>query len=118
MILQYKGFNNNWTYEEAETITYAVVYVGEITSKYKSDRSEDRNEALKRAKIMHDEVDKLIEQETHCGDDIIYHIDKPFSEMGNVTVVMLRDKNKNITRVFDAGVYLLNNKGQTVQRLA
>lgn len=117
MILQYKGFNNNWTYEEADTITYAVVYVGEVTRKYRCDRSND-SDALKRAKMMHDEVDKLIDQETHCGDEIVYHIDKPFSEMENVTVVMLRDRNKNITRVFDSGVYLLNNKGQTVQRLA
>lgn len=23
MILQHKGFNNNWTYEGADTITYA-----------------------------------------------------------------------------------------------
>lgn len=118
MILQYKGFNNNWAYEEADTITYAVVGVGEVTRKYRCDRSNDSDEALKRVKMMHDEVDKFIDQETNCGDGIIYHIDKPFSEMENVTVVMLRDRNKNITRVFDEGVYLLNDKGQTVQRLA
>ena len=118
MILQYKGFNNNWTYEEADTITYAVVGIVEVTKKYRRDGSTDSEYELKRVKMMHDDVDKFIDQETHCGDEIIYHIDKPFSEMDNVTVVMLRDKNKNITRVFDKGVYLLNNKGQTVQRLA
>ena len=35
MILQYKGFNNNWIYEEAETITHAVVWVGKETRDYR-----------------------------------------------------------------------------------
>ena len=34
MILQYKGFNNNWVYEEAEVITSAVVWVGKETCDY------------------------------------------------------------------------------------
>ena len=63
-------------------------------------------------------VDRLIREETHCGDEIVYHIDKPFDQMDNVIVVTLNDKNKNITYVFESGVFLLNSKGQTVQKLA
>ena len=35
MILQYKGFNNTWVYEEAEIITSAVVWVGKETRDYR-----------------------------------------------------------------------------------
>jgi hypothetical protein len=35
MILQYKGFNNNWVYEEADTIASAVVWVGKETRDYR-----------------------------------------------------------------------------------
>ena len=131
MILQYKGFNNNWIYEEAETITHAVVWVGKETRDYRKGgvRYEGKlkknlhgleiaENDLAYVKELHDAVDKLIKEETHCSDEISYHIDKPFDQMENVTVVTLSDKNKYITRVFESGVYLLNSKGQTVQKLA
>ena len=39
--------------------------------------------------------------------------------MKNVCVVMLDDKNKHIARVFYKNTaYLLNNRGQTIQRLS
>lgn len=124
MILQYKGFNNNWVYEEAETITFAVVWVGQETRDYRKggiryeQKQKLNQDDLAYAKELHEAVDKLIKKETLCNDDIVYHIDKPFDQMENVTVVSLNDKNKHITRVFESGVYLLNGKGQTVQRLA
>lgn len=130
MVLQYKGFNNNWIYEEAETVTSAVVWVGKETRDYRKGgiRYEKKYENLHGREIgevdlsyvkeMHDAVDRLIKEETHCGDEIVYHIDKPFDQMENVTVVTLNDKNKNVTRVFESGVYLLNGKGQTIQKLA
>ena len=130
MVLQYKGFNNNWVYEEAEVITSAVVWVGKETRDYRKGgiRYEKKYESLHNREIgeadlayvkeMHEAVDRLIREETHCGDEIVYHIDKPFDQMENVTVVTLNDKNKNVTRVFESGVYLLNSKGQTVQKLA
>lgn len=131
MILQYKGFNNNWVYEEAEIITSAVVWVGKETHDYRrdGDKYKEKYKNLHGLEIaeadlsyvqeMHEAVDKLIREETHCGSgEIVYHIDKPFDQMENVTVVTLNDKNKNITRVFESGVYLLNSKGQTVQKLA
>lgn len=124
MILQYKGFNNNWVYEEAEIITSAVVWVGKETHDYRKGgvryekKKDSDQDDLAYVKEMHDAVDKLIKEETHCSDEISYHIDKPFDQMENVTVVTLTDKNKYITRVFECGVYLLNSKGQTVQKLA
>lgn len=135
MILQYKGFNNNWIYEEAETITYAVVWVGKETRdyrkggvrhsyKYSEEYMRGRTkEVVDRAYAdeMHKAVNRLIKEETHCSDDIVYYINSSkFSEMENVVVVTLQDKHKYITRVFnqDGGVYLLNSRGQTVQKLA
>lgn len=35
MVLKYKGFNNNWVYEEAEVITSAVVWIGKKTRAYR-----------------------------------------------------------------------------------
>ena len=124
MILQYKGFNNNWCFEEADTITSAVVWVGKETREYRKggvryeQKQKLNQDDLAYVKELHNAVDKLIMEETHCDDEIAYHIDKPFDEMENVVVVMLRDRNKDITRVFESGVYLLNSKGQTVQKLA
>lgn len=132
MILQYKGFNNNWIYEEADTITSATVWVGKETRDYRKGglrhslkysenymRGRSKEEVdLAFIKELHKMVDILIKKETHCSDEIVYHIDKPFDEMENVVVVTLRDRNKCITRVFESGVYLLNDKGQTVQKLA
>lgn len=134
MILQYKGFNNNWCYEEAETIIFANVWVGKETRDYRKDgmrhkfhteklqkcSSEEERESLKLKYVqeMHNAVDKLIKEETNCYDNIVYHIDSRFDDMENVSVVTLMDKNKTITYVFENGVYLLNNRGQTVQRIA
>ena len=96
---------------------YKVVYTG-----VKSDKTPEKSD-LDKADLdyiaeMHEAVDRLIREETHCGDEIVYHIDKPFDQMDNVIVVTLNDKNKNITYVFESGVFLLNSKGQTVQKLA
>ena len=130
MILQFKGFNNNWSYEEADIITYAYLNVDETTKKYRGNthsnfktEEDEYNWNLNRSKEMHDAVDDYICRQTNAA-NIIYSIGElPFSEMTNILVVMLDDKNKHITRVFDTrnadtSVYLLNGKGQTVQKLA
>ena len=134
MILQYKGFNNNWCYEEAETITFANVYVGIETRDYRVGgarhklyeeesqkcETEEMRETLRLKFIdeLHRAVNRLIKKETNCCDDIAYHIDDPFESMENITVVTLTDKHKSVTRVFKNGAYLLNSRGQTVQRIA
>lgn len=130
MILQFKGFNSNWSYEEADIITYAYLNVDEITKKYRGNtrpdfktEEDEYNWNLNRSKEMHDATDDYICRQTNAV-NIIYNIGElPFSEMTNVLVVMLDDKNKHIVRVFDTtnantSVYLLNDKGQTVQKLA
>lgn len=142
MILQYRGFNNNWCFEEAETIIYANVLVGKETRDYRengerwqihqeelkkcADSKEEYELKLKFVQEIHNAVDKLIKKETNCSNDIIYNIDCPFVEMESVCVVTLKDKSQIITRVFNIAdmsdkyhkdVYLLNNRGQTVQRL-
>lgn len=117
MILQYKGFNNNWCYEEADVITSAVVYVGEVTESYRNKKNEYKDE-IRYADEVYKAVNSFIIKETCCEDNIAYHTGM-LDQLGNVVVVTLNDKNKNITRVFDNGsVYLLNSNGQTVQRLA
>ena len=117
MVLQYKGFNNNWCYEEADTVISAIVYIGEVAESYRKRESKYEDKLLYREEL-YKAVHDLIIKETACVGTIEYHTNKLFDELANVVVVMLKDRNKNITRVFDSGVYLLNNNGQTVQRLA
>lgn len=118
MVLQYKGYNNNWIYEEAEIITHAVVYVGDVIKSYR-DNKNLMDELFYKSEIRK-AIDKLIREETACdSEEIVYNIgNKPIDQLTNVTVVMLEDRNKNVTHVFEDGVYLLNSRGQTVQRLA
>ena len=71
MVLQYKGFNNNWVYEEAETVTSAVVWVGKETRDYRKGgiRYEKKYENLHGREVgeidlsyvkeMHEAVDKI-----------------------------------------------------------
>ena len=133
MFLQYKSFNNNWTLEEAESITYAYLDIDEITSKYRNcadltdkEKLHERGKPefdLARAEKMHKEVTDYIIKETHAGDDIVFCIgDLQFSKMTHITIAMLSSKNKRISYVFDRAdknksVYILNSCGQTVQKL-
>ena len=133
MILQYRGSKNNWCYEEANTIIWANVNVKEAINKYRvggekyaqrkfeleNNPMNARETSLKFSCDMHNEVNELIKKETNCANDIIYLIgDLIFTEMDNVCVVTLQDKNKLITYVFNSGVYILNNSGGTVQKIA
>jgi hypothetical protein len=117
MILQYKGFKENWCYEEAEQISYANVYVGDVIEQV---LEKEYSNGLEQAKAMQNAVDEILKKETGCySDEIIYHTEGIFKDMKHVCVVMLDDKNKHITRVFYKNTaYLLNNRGQTIQRLS
>lgn len=116
MILKYRGYNENWCYEEAEQISWANVYVGDVIKEYS--KKEYKNDLLK-MQAIHDAVDEHLRKETGCYDDeIIYHVET-FTDMKNVCVVILDDKNKYIVRVFyKNSAYLLNNRGQPIQRLS
>jgi len=135
MILQYKGFNNNWTYQEAESITWSNVCVGKETRDYREGGVrykfylEDRANSMgldtvkidmQYVKEMHGAVDRLIRKETKTGtSEIVYLLgDTKFDHMENVCVVIMSGKNINVTYVFTDGVYILNNNGGTVQKIA
>lgn len=117
MILQYKGFGENWCFEEADRISFANVYVGDVI---KEASMKAYSNDLEKVSAIHNAVDEHLKKETGCYDEeIVYHSDRPFTDMKNVCVVMLDDKNKHIARVFYKNiVYLLNNRGQTIQRLS
>ena len=118
MILQYRGYKNNWCYEEAEQISYSNINVEDVIKEYSS---KEYNDDLERARAIPNAVDEYLKKETGCyGDEIIYHTGEcSFMDMHNISVVMLGDKNKHITRVFYKNTaYLLNNRGQTIQKLS
>lgn len=117
MILQYKGFKNNWCYEEADQIIFANVYVGDVIEEV---LKKEYGDGLEQARAMQNAVDEFLKKETGCySDEIIYHTEGIFKDIKNVCVVMLNDKNKHTTRVFYKNTaYLLNNRGQTIQRLS
>jgi len=134
MILQYKGFNNNWCYEQANTIVWSNVWVGKETRDYRQGgvrynlhQAESKDDLgrgiitsdLKYIEEIHKAVDHLIKEETKCADEIVYLVgDKLFVNLENVCVVTLQDKSKYITYVFEKGVYILNDSGGTVQKIA
>lgn len=113
MILQYKGFNNNWTYEEANQITVstAEVTIADI-------KANDAEEELNLIKKFSEQIEEEIISATH-GINITYLTNKPIYKCGNVKVVILSDKNKEVTYVFDMEqeVYLLNDSGKTIRKV-
>lgn len=133
MILQFKGVNNVWCYEEAEQIRWANVWIGSVIKDYREGGEkwnllqnkikngnglEDDGLGVKLQTEMKNRVDDLIRKETNCGNEVVYYADLSFIQSENVCVVTLGDRHKNVTYVFEEGVYLLNGRGQTVQRLA
>ncbi len=114
MILQFRGYRNNWVYEYAESIAVSTL---EIT---KADiHAEDSEEELKIIKDISSKIEQEIRDETGCGKDIVHITDKPLYELGYVKVAVLADENKHIAYVFDTNreVYLLNDNGKTVRRV-
>lgn len=114
MILQFRGYKNNWVYEYAESIAISTV---EIT---KADiHTEDNEEELSIIKDISSKIEQEIKDATSCGKDIVYITDKLPHELGYVKVAVLANENKHIAYVFDTNreVYLLNDNGKTVRRV-
>lgn len=114
MILQFRGYKNNWVYEYAESIAISTV---EIT---KADiHVENSEEELSIIKDISSKIEQEIKDATGCGKDIVYITDKPLYELGHVKVAVLANENKHIAYVFDANreVYLMNDNGKTVRRV-
>lgn len=113
MILQYKGFNNNITYEDSEQITVSVLEISRLTK-----NGNNTEEELNITNEISRKIEEEIIQKTNCA-NITYITDKPICECGIVKVVMLEDKNKHRTYVFDTEkeVYLLNDSGKTIRKV-
>lgn len=113
MILQFKGFKNNWSYADADLITATVV---KITKEKIC--GNDSVEELRLIQEISQKIDCEIRKETN-GANLTYIFDKPIYECGCAKVVMLSDKNKDVTYVFDMDkeVYLLNDSGKTIRKL-
>lgn len=113
MILQYKGFNNNWTYEEADSITTSTLPITKAEI-----HENDSDKELEKIRYFSEQIHKEIQEATQCN-NMTFIMDKPLYSVGFVKVAILRDKNKEVTYVFDAfkEVYLLSNSGKTVKRL-
>lgn len=129
MILQYKGFNNNWTYIYADEITFANVYIGKESNDYVKDGirynlylEENNIDPYKDSYYIqegYNAINKIIQKETHCCDDIIWVTDeKDRFKLQNVCIVMISSKNIIRTYAFDNGAYMLNDYGKTIVRLA
>lgn len=129
MILQYKGFNNNWTYIYADEITFAIVYIGKESDDYVKDglrykyyleeNGADPYKDIHYIQEGYNAIDAIIKKETHCDDDIIWVTDeKDRFKLQNICVVMISSKNIIRTYAFDNGAYMLNDSGKTVMRLA
>ena len=129
MILEYKGFNNNWTYIYADEITFARVYIGKESNDYVKDglrynfylkeNNSDPYQDVHYIQEGYNAIDEIIKKETHCDDDIIWVTDeKDRFKLQNICVVMISSKNIVRTYAFDNGAYMLNDSGKTVMRLA
>lgn len=113
MILQYKGYNDSWVYEDAEKIAVSTVEItiAQITA-------EDAEEQLLEIRKISEQIEEEIIAETHCA-NITYLTDIPLWRCGCVNVVTLSDRGKERTYVFDMDkeVYLLSNDGKTVRKV-
>ena len=116
MILQYRGFGNNWCYTDAETITFGYVEVEEITSKYRN-----RDTSLEETKELSDSVNGLIAETVGYAGGIDHISRKALCEISHLAVVTLhRSGNTGQTYALgdDVTAYLLNDKGRTIQKIS
>lgn len=113
MILQYQGYNDSWVYEESDRIAVSTVEItiAQITA-------EDVEEQLLEIRKISEQIEEEIIAATHCI-NITYLTDVLLWRCGCVNVVMLSDKGKERTYVFnmDKEVYLLSNDGKTVRKV-
>ena len=123
MILQYKGYNNVWCYEEARHIQWANVELVTIREEFEN----KFNEAITPEDKLQVTCDhsmaiyNKICDDTHCDLESINDMTTArLADLNNVCIVHLGDKDVNATYIFEQGrgVYILNGRGQTVQRIA
>lgn len=108
MILQYKGYNENWVFVEAENITWCVCNVRNIINTYEVKYGLSR---------CYDELKAFLITETHCSDNISFILNEHMlHELDNIHVITLHDSSKYITYVLVDGGYLLNENGKTIMK--
>jgi hypothetical protein len=112
MILQYKGFNRNWIFEESEMIATTKLNLNDFISRPDERKMTDGLEGLKE---LHEKIDNIIRSEIgNFRDKINYFVwDTKITDLEVVSVVMLEDK----IYVLNSEAYLLNNNGKTVLRV-
>lgn len=113
MILQYKSYNGSWVYEDAEKIAISTteISIAKITE-------EDAEKQLEEMRKISELIEGEIITATGCT-NITYLTEPPIWRCGYVNVVMLSDRGKERTYVFDMDkeVYLLSNDGKTVRKV-
>ena len=124
MILEYKGFNNVWCFEEARHIAWANVEIVTVRQQFeerlKAEKTTEEEAAL-RCDFRMAVSQKIATELNRDIDTINYMIGNIELEiLDNICAVVLCDRDINATYVFEQGrgVYILNSKGQTVQRIA
>lgn len=113
MILQYKGYNASWVYEDAEKIALSTVEISIADIK-----EQDTEKQLLEIRKISELIEEEIITATSCT-NIVYLTDVPLWRCGCVYVVVLSDRGKERTYVFDMDkeVYLLSNDGKTVRKV-
>lgn len=113
MILQYKGYNDSWVYEDADKIAVSTteISIAKITE-------ENAEKQLEEIRKISEQIEEEIIAATHCI-NITYLTDMPLWRCGCVNVVTFSDAGKERTYVFDMDkeVYLLSNDGKTVRKM-
>jgi hypothetical protein len=115
MILQY-GNNNGWAYESAEEISYQFVSLIDAQAKEYYDRDEFKSmdEYSKRYRYIHSIVSGWDDGYNFFSDD------RTLEDVNVVMVVIskVRDRKK-IARLFNGiPVFILNDYGKTIQKIA
>lgn len=123
MILQYKGYNNVWCYEEARHINWANVELVTVSEKFEKRFNEAHTpeDELQLISDHHKAIYNKICDDTHCDFESINDMTiGSLRDLNNVCIVNLGDRDVNTTYIFEQGrgVYILNSRGQTVQRIA
>jgi hypothetical protein len=115
MVIQYKGFNDGWCYEEADTVYVKTLFVSDLLDHYK-----DCTE-LNDFSEMYDKLNLCIQNECSC-DSPVYLTKKETKDLDRINVVILGTGSKcsipcGKVYVFDSDFYLLNDSGKTVQHI-
>lgn len=111
MILQYRGFNNNWIFEESKSIGYTKINLNDFLGIPENRKTEDGIEGIKNTI---EKIEKIIISETGTEAHIVYYVGNTnFIDLELISVVMLI----GVTYVINSEAYLLNDLGKTIVKI-